>query len=390
MPSALALVSLLWTQSAPIAEIPFETTGGRVYMPTSIGGKDVPMILDSGAGVTLIDSDLAKDIRAKSNGEIPVGGAGEQAQKGALLTDTTVWLSGKRAKSNVFLAMPLKPMFPFEGRRMHGILGADLFNRYIVQIDYPAAKVRLYDPATYVHRGKSPSLPLTFANNLPQIDVKLNVPTLGLTPGVAMIDTGASGTVTLTAQFAKKHDLEAKLPKGPSAPLSGGVGGLTQGRILRLDGIQIGEHSLAKPVGMVTLSKGGATGSAAGYDCLIGADILKRFVVTFDYKTKQVWFEPATDLKAPFGVDHAGLLLKADGPDFREFIVYGTIPESPAAEAGLLPEDEVTHIDGSPINDSTLDQVRKIFRQPSAKPWKLRIRRGNESKEIEIKGRPLA
>lgn len=390
MPSALALVSLLWAQSAPIAELPFEMTGGRVYVPTTVGGKDVPMILDSGAGVTLIDSDLAKDIQAKSNGEIPVGGAGEQAQKGALLSDTTVWLSNKAAKSTAFLAMPLKPMFPFEGRRMPGILGADLFNRYIVQIDYPAAKVRLYDPATYSHTGKSPSLPLKFVNNLPQIDIKLDVPNLGVTPSVAMIDTGASGTVTLTAQFAKKHDLEAKLPKGPVAPLSGGVGGLTQGRILRLNGVQIGEHSLARPAGTLTLSSGGATGTAAGYDCLIGADILRRFVVTFDYKKKQVWFEPATDLKAPFGVDHAGLLLKADGPDFRDFIVYGTIPESPAAEAGLLAGDEVTHVDGRPLNDSTLDQVRRIFRQPSAKPWKLTIRRGNDTKDLEMKGRPLA
>lgn len=389
MPSALSLLSLLWSQSAPIAELPFETTGGRVYVPTSIGGKDVPMILDSGAGVTLIDSDLAKDIQAKSNGEIPVGGAGEQAQKGALLKDTTVWLSGKAAQSMVFLAMPLKPMFPFEGRRMHGILGADLFNRYIVQIDYPASKVRLYDPATYAHQGKSASLPLKFANNLPQIDVKLDVPTLGLTPGVAMIDTGASGTVTLTAQFGRKHDLAAKLPKGPTAPLSGGVGGLTQGRLLRLNTVQIGEHSLAKPVGMLTISAGGATGSGAGYDCLIGADILKRFVVTFDYAQKRVWFEPATDLKAPFTVDHAGLLLKADGPEFREFFVYGTIPESPAAEAGLLAGDELTHVDGEPLNQSTLDQLRRRFRQ-GTKPWKLTIRRGNDTKEIEVKPRPLA
>jgi hypothetical protein len=389
MPSASFLVSLLWAQAAPIAELPFETTGGRVYVPTSIGGRDVPMILDSGAGVTLIDIDLAKDIRAKSDGEIPVGGAGEQAQKGAILKDTTVWLSGKTAQSTVFLAMPLKPLFPFEGRRMPGILGADLFNRYVVQIDYPAAKVRLYDPATYKHGGKSPSLPIRFANNLPQIDVKLDVPTLGLTPAVAMIDTGASGTVTLTAQFEKKHGLAAKLPKGPVAPLSGGVGGLTQGRLLRLNNVQIGEHSLAKPVGTLTISQGGATGTAAGYDLLIGADILRRFVVTFDYAQKRVWFEPGTNLKAPFGVDHAGILLKADGPEFREFFVYGTIPESPAAEAGLQAGDELTHVDGDPLNPYTLDQVRRRFRQ-GGKPWKLTIRRGDERMEIEVKARPLA
>ncbi|MGV3616018.1 MAG: aspartyl protease family protein [Fimbriimonas sp.] len=389
MPASAFLLPLLWLQSAPVAELPFEMVGGRVYVPAEVGGRKVPMILDSGAGVTLLDADLAKEIRAQTGGEIPVGGAGEQSQRGVLLKDTMVWLADKKAKSNAFLALPLGPIAPFEGRRMHGILGNDLFNRYIVQIDYPGAKVRLYDPKTYGHGGKSPAVPIRIVGMLPQIDLTLDVPTIGAQPSVAMIDTGASGTVTMTAQFGRKHDLANKLPKGPTAPLSGGVGGLTQGRLLRLNSVKIGEHVLAKPVGSLTVSAGGATGAAAGYDCLIGADILRRFVVTFDYAQKRMWFEPATDLKAPFSVDHAGLLLKSEGPEFHDFFVYGTIPESPAAEAGLREGDELTHIDGESLVKHTLDQIRRRFRS-GEKPWRLTIRRGNETMEITVKPRPLA
>jgi hypothetical protein len=387
MPANLIFLSLLLTQAAPIAELPFELVGGRVYVTAEVGGRSVPVFVDSGAGVTLIDTGLAKEISAKSGGEVPVGGTAEKPEKGLLLQDTFIDLAGGKAKSNAFLALDLAPLAPFEGRRIQGILGSDLFNRYVVQIDYPASKVRLFDPKAYAHAGKASPVPIRIVGMMPQIDATLDVPTLGETPVVAMVDTGAGGAVTLTAKFAEAHDLQNKLPKGPEVPLAG-VGGLSRGRLLRLNGLKIDGHSLKRPTSLLPLSEGGILGTTTPYDCLIGAEVLRRFVVTFDYSQQRMWFEPATDLAAPFVSDQTGLLLMAQGPTLGEFSVFGTVAGSPAVEAGLQPGDVLTHVDGQSLAGSTLDQLRIRFRN-GTKPWKITVRRGTQTLEVTVKPRPL-
>jgi membrane-associated protease RseP (regulator of RpoE activity) len=204
-----------------------------------------------------------------------------------------------------------------------------------------------------------------------------------------MVDTGAGSAVSLTTAFDARFGLSGKLPKGPVAPLSGGVGGMTQGRLLRLKAFEVGEHRLESPVSTLTLSQGGALGVGAKYDCILGAEILRRFLVTFDYKSKRMWLEPSPALTEPFEVDHAGILLKSEGNDFLDFVVYEVVPESPAAEAGLRKDDEILELDDVDLASMTLDILRKRFRR-GGKPWRIKVRRGGETLEVTVRPRPLA
>lgn len=384
----LALVALR-AEVQPVADVPFQMTGGRVYVETETRGKREWMIVDSGAGVSLLDSQFAKSLGAETSGTIPVGGAGESAQKGDLLKNVEIQLVGGPVKVGAFMAIPLTPLEVYEGRPMRGILGSNLFGSYIVELDYPAKRMRLYSPDGFRYSGTAKPIPLTFANLLPQIETTVDFPQLPDQKMRTMLDTGASGAVSVTAAFDAKMGLEAKLPPGPLAPIAGGVGGLTKGRYFRFGRLQIGDSSLKQPVASLTSSAGGALGRNANYDCLIGAEVLRRYRITFNYRGKNVYFEPTSAVKEEFPVDQTGMLLMSANESLRGVRVYEVVAESSAAQAGVQKDDILVSIDGKAVDAMTLDEVRRGFRK-AGKPWKLVLQRGTERVEVEVRPRPLA
>jgi hypothetical protein len=75
----------------------------------------------------------------------------------------------------------------------------------------------------------------------------------------------------------------------------------------------------------------------------LGAGILSRFRVLFDYSRMCLWLEPGPALDAPFPKDKIGLGLEwADGALTVEFVA----PGSPAAEAGWKVGERLAALDG--------------------------------------------
>ena len=70
----------------------------------------------------------------------------------------------------------------------------------------------------------------------------------------------------------------------------------------------------------------------------------------------------------------AGLLLKAESPDYKLLRVAGVADGSPAAAAGLRAEDRILKIDGKATERLTLKVVAKMFAQP--KTYQLLVQRG--------------
>lgn len=85
---------------------------------------------------------------------------------------------------------------------------------------------------------------------------------------------------------------------------------------------------------------------AADVDGSIGYQILRQFVITFDYSRRELWFEHS----AAFGMKtvqwKTGFqAVKAEGPEFQ---VVTVLPNTPAAAAGISVGDVITEVDGRP------------------------------------------
>jgi hypothetical protein len=119
----------------------------------------------------------------------------------------------------------------------------------------------------------------------------------------------------------------------------------------------------------------------------VGAGVLKRFNVTFDYGHQKIIFEPNANAALPDVCDRAGVWLNraADG-----FEVMDVVAGGPAEAAGVRVGNRIAAIDGTPAENLALPAVRERFRtDPVGQAVKLTVLEHGERREVTLVLRDL-
>jgi hypothetical protein len=121
-------------------------------------------------------------------------------------------------------------------------------------------------------------------------------------------------------------------------------------------------------------------GTRPGWDGVLGAALLNRFRVTFDYSRKQMILEPTEMLGVSFDYDLAGVTVVADGKGFK----VGTVQSgTQGGDSGLEAGDVILAMDDQPVAGMTLLQVRQMFRQDGEKHT-VEIQRGRDRFLVQL------
>ncbi|MDO8629573.1 MAG: aspartyl protease family protein [Phycisphaerales bacterium] len=375
---------LRFSSAAGRSEIPVEIVNNHIYLPVRVNGSEpLGFILDTGAEATALNKSRAEALRLKLHGTLEAQGAGGSADA-AIVTGMTFSLPGVELPNQTGAAIPLDALEPFEGRRIDGVLGYELFSRCIVEVDYAASRVTLHDPARYSVGGSGVSVPIVLEGKCPHVDATVGWADGRTVQGRFLVDAGARGALELNTAFSA------------STPLTGstlrtvcgiGIGGESFCRLGRVASLRIGAVEIANPIaGFSEDAKGAmANPDRAG---LIGGEILRRFKVTFDYAGKRMILERNDRGDPTMEFDMSGLLLTAAPPDFRVFRVNRVLDNTPAAEAGLGEGDLIVAVDGRPAQEFTLSELRKLFRQ-DARVVQLRIQRNDQTRDVQLRLRRL-
>jgi len=386
---SVALLLGLVGRQGPVAEVPFELVGNHIYIKGTAGDRPISLLLDSGAGMSVLDAGLAEKWGVHMDASsLPVTGAGKSSMKAQMLKDFKVKFDGTSVEQPIIIGIPLDALKYLEGRPIEGVVGFEFFKKYVIQIDYAKSKVRLFTPEGFKYEGVSAAIPVRIVSNHPHLKGEVEVPGVGKLPVEVMIDTGAGSGVSLSGKFVEQQKLDAKLPASPKVPTGAGVGGQTTGRNVRIDSVTLGGFRVDRPLASLDLGSGGVTGATSPFDVLIGGEIMKRFTVTFDYSRNLMYMEPNADLGQPFAGDQTGMYIKADGDTLRNFVVMYIVDGSPAQEAGVKVGDHVVTIDGKPTSNYELFQLKALIREPN-KTWSVGLDRDGKSININLKGRPL-
>ncbi len=266
-----------------VAEIPFRWTPGQIEVQVSIQGRPpIWCILDSGAEFSMLDEAVAKTLKI---GPIVRRGARERIESAAVRIGS--------------FPLPRQPFtlwaldnFRRQKRDIRGVIGCELFERYVVTVDFQKRVVILNEPRTYRPPSAARRVPITFDGRLPVIQAALTVRGKKI-PARLMIDTGASQALILRHPFATAQRLfgSADETKTSETVATGRRPFIT----IAVDQLELDRWTFKSPKTTAYGSPGGA-GGYTSTDGLIGNDVLQHFRVSFDYSRKQVLFEERPDI----------------------------------------------------------------------------------------------
>jgi hypothetical protein len=368
-------------------DIPIELNSNHIFVQAQVNGQGpLWFILDTGAGVTVLNADKAAALGLSMEGKFEGRGAGEGSTEVSVVKDASFTLQGVELIGQTIMAIPLTKLEPYEGRHIDGILGYDLISRFVMKVDYENKLLSLYEPGAYGCQGDGARIPIVLEDSQPQIDAELTMPGKPPVKGHFTIDTGSRTALHLSKPFCEEHKL-ADATRTIDGGYGAGVGGETKQAMGRVASIKLGKHELKQIVAGFSQDEKGAMASKDN-DGLIGGDILRRFTVIFDYSRLEMILESNASLAEPFEYDMCGMFLTAVAPDFNTFRVQRVVPNSPASEAGLQEGDVITAIDGRSSAEFSLEDVRKLFRL-DGESHVANIKRGSESLSVNLKLRRL-
>ena len=348
----------------------FRIVDNRIVSPVMINGKGpFQCIIDTGVSSIISTATAsALGLHVSMNGR--TAGVGEKRLPQGRVTIESISIAGVELKNVSTAVISFDDMVPVFGTvRIDAVLGTPLFEHHAVTVDYDRKVLTIANEASAQHLQAGTAIPIDFSG-IPVVEAKLD----GV-PGRFGVDLGARSALLLYTPFIEKNNLRQKYKARYNTITGWGVGGPVRSQLARANTLEIGSLVVRDIVIRLSTQSAGAT-TGSSFDGLIGPDVLRQFVTTFDYPHNRVLFEKGTDYGIHDCYDRLGAWL-AQGDD--GFPVLDVIPGSAAELAGLRKDDVVVSVDGMRADHLVLPHLRDSFRtMPVGTKVQLRVKRDKQ------------
>ena len=350
----------------------------HIFLDGEVEGRPVSVLLDSGAGATVLDSTVAAELGLESSGRLPaMGVAGTQEFSFARVDQYSS--AGAVVRGQNLAVMPVSELFyPATGHRIGLILGYDFLGRFATEIDYGSETIRLFDPDSFqVSEAAGAAVPAERHMGLLSIEAVLE----DSVPVRLLLDTGAGGNIHLTPSFFRDHPNFMGDRQTFQTSVTG-VGGEEAISGFRVGSITIGGYTV--PGGLCSSFRGPDVFES--YDGILGTGVLCRFVLLLDYRGGRVLLEPSSLFDAGLPENLTGLGMEISGDNL---IVGAVIEGSSGDVAGVLEGDTLLAVNGTPVEADDLADIPDLMPgEPGTSALVTLLREGAEL-ELELTASPL-
>jgi len=269
------------------ASVRFRLAGGAqplILVPVEVNDHGpFEFILDTGAGTSLLSTQLADKLKVKVLGSKQGQSAGGAVSVSLAKADS--FSIGDVRLTDVDVGIvDLSHIGTTVGAKIDGDLGYNFLKYFRVSIDYEKSQLRFDDPRRIdvFHRGARTEVPLQLANPAkPLILVEVHANRKG--PFRFAIDTGTS-TTAITPELAKKLGVSGT-PVGPGTTAGAHVA-VTAGV---LDSFMIGGAKIEKmPVVMADFFAVLSEAIGTKLDGIVGYNFLRNYKVIIDYPNERL------------------------------------------------------------------------------------------------------
>jgi Aspartyl protease len=279
---ALSVAALLSVApaSSSTARIPFTWTPGQIEIAVRVNDTHATFLLDTASEYSVVSSRLAAQLHL----------ALEHTHGRDFADDVWLAIGGITLEHQRVMVMPFEGYYA-QGRSIDGLIGYDLFARFVVAIDFTERRLTVSEPSSFKRSADTIAVPIDFVGRLATVQSKV-----GLTDGRSLgahlvVDTGAPQGVILRYPFAEANGLlnSGSVASGPVAPaLRRKLQTLID---VPVQEVSIGDWTFDHPRVEAQHAPSGS-GAFTSTDGLIGNTLLQRFVLFVDYPHRRLLLKP--------------------------------------------------------------------------------------------------
>ncbi|PZR37274.1 MAG: hypothetical protein DI538_12715 [Azospira oryzae] len=365
-------------------QIPIEIHNNLVVVPIVLNGQlPLKFILDTGVRTAILTEKTFSDILNLSySRKYTIAGPGGQKVVDAFVTNNvSLDLPGVHGEGHALLVLETDylELRNFLGTDVHGILGYELFSRFIVQIDYENKKLVLTTPQYFRKRVRFKSLPITIEDTKPYLRATVEINDSTKVNAKLLVDSGASHGLVLEPS----SDSRIAIPEPHIKSIIGrGLGGIISGQIGRIRAVDLGDFKIPEvicnfpdPNSYMDTLKASRMIFRHGS---IGGEILSRFTVIFDFPAEKIHLKKNHSYRKNFYYNLSGLTLKAKGSSLHRFEISDVRVNSTAEKAGLQVGDLILKVNGLSSTELDLNTVNGFFNSKPGKKITLDIERAGQ------------
>jgi len=301
-----------FTSGRSALKIPFKLYNNHIYLHVAVNGS-APLwfVLDTGAP-NLIASRYSQTLGLKLTPAGQAGGSGDKTQDAFYTENVSFTLPGVKVTGQRFGVLDFEALEECsneidvdtqgnmirrdrsrkgdERQPFDGVIGDEFFRLFVVEIDYAAQVMNLYEPKSYQYKGRGEAIPLEVRQRYVYLRTQLTSAMAGTVKGFFLIDTGHMGALLLHRPFVETRRLLPPDEKTKPFELCG-IGGYSKARIGPLQSLRLGTTAeIKEPVTMFSQATGGNLVST-DYDGVIGNAVFRQFNVVFDHSRSRMYLE---------------------------------------------------------------------------------------------------
>ena len=416
---AISQVNNSWYSNKDKITIPFDFSNNLIILDVFINEVPLKVILDTGTEKNILFSFPSNDTIELFNPiKTKISGVGSGKAIDALISSNNK-LKIKEFEDNDFTVLILNEnninFISKLGKEVNGIIGYTFFKDRLIEIDYDKKKIIIHKNRDYLKKRKFKKfskLKIDLINNKPYVKTNSTFDDENLSLKL-LLDTGLSDGLWIF-----KND-SLKIPEPFLNDYLGfGLAGEIHGKRARIEKLQFSNFEFEEVLVAYPDSLSfNNVNLIFGRNGSIGGELLKRFHLFIDYKEQLLYLKKSQSYNDSFNYNMSGIEVQHSGiePIKEEiilnssrtevnlmeflndnskykynyrfilkpiFVVSNIRKNSPAANAGILPDDKIISINNKKAYNYTIQKINELFQSGENKKIKIEIER--ESKIIEI------
>lgn len=276
-----------------VHETVYEPFANLILVSVTIAGSPpLDFVVDSGATSSSVTDPLlawALDLEVKETGL--ARGVGSGATRVSVAKDTCIRIDGSEVLRTSLVVHNIGTrLAATAGREIHGFLGAELFEQYVVEVDPVGHRLRLHDPETFDYRGIGYEVPIEVVDRRPVVRATVVVKEGGKEVPVRLVADTGSGRFLALITKSRRH---LKPPAEQRAGASIGVVGDSTVVVAMTQQLQLGSI-VARRVETAWLEAFGvpAVRNIENLHGILGNQLLGSFRAFYDYPGGRLILEP--------------------------------------------------------------------------------------------------